>query len=246
MDVAASFDYANLSPRPSGPFVALAARLLPGVGLVQRQVVPYAHAWREANLVALGRPGPRWVVLGDSMSQGIGAGRFDAGWVNQVHARLLADGLEYNIVNLSASGARSADVLDVQVPAWNSLPPRSDEADARPDLVTLLVGSNDLIRKQYREQLPPNFAELLGQLPTGAVVATMPQPRRAALAVNELIARAQAERGLVAADMRGRSISSWRGKLAQDHFHPNELGYSGIAEVFYQAIATAVASHTGA
>jgi lysophospholipase L1-like esterase len=250
-----AFEYSNLIPRPTGPFMALASRIVPGVGFVHRQVTPYADAWQRANRAALAVAGPRWIVLGDSMSQGIGASRFDAGWVNQVHDRLAADGLDYQIVNLSASGARTADVLDIQIPAWHALPPRPDAASGdlladsphpRPDLITLLIGSNDLLRKQYREGLPGRFAELLRQLPPGAVVSTLPNPRQAAAAVNELIAQAQLERGIVAADMRGRSMTSWRGKLAEDHFHPNELGYAGIAEVFYHAIREAVVSKAGA
>ncbi len=102
--------------------------------------------------------------------------------------------------------------------------------------MTLLIGSNDLFRKEHRDELPGTFERLLAELPTGAVVATMPQPRQAAIAVNAAIARASAERGIVAADMRGGGPKSWKGKLAQDHFHPNDLGYAGIGDVFFAAI----------
>ncbi len=229
--------YANRTGRRPGWFVSVAARVVPGVAQVQRQVGPYAQAWHAANLDALTRPGPRWIVLGDSMSQGVGASAFDAGWVNQVHRRLAAAGLDYAIVNLSASGARADDVLAQQVPVWRALPPRRDD-DPRPDLVTLLVGSNDMIRRSHRDELPATFARLLDELPAGAVVATLPNPRQVALAVNALIAQARRARGIVAADMRGGSPSSWRGKLAEDHFHPNDAGYADLADVFTRAIRT--------
>jgi lysophospholipase L1-like esterase len=179
-----TFDYDNLTGRPAAPFVAAVARVLPGVARVQAQHQPYALAWRSANLVALTRPGPRWIVLGDSMSQGIGATSFDAGWVNQVRARLADDSRPYEIVNLSASGARAPDVLSQQLPAWlglpPALPPLAPDLAARPDLVTLLIGSNDLLSRMHRGQLPAAFASILAQLPAGAVIATLPQPRRAA------------------------------------------------------------------
>ena len=231
-----AFDYANLTGRPPGRLVAAIGRVLPGVARVERQVQPYARAWRESNLAALDRPGPRWIVLGDSMSQGIGASRFDAGWVNQLHARLAADGRPYEIVNLSASGATVVDVLAQQLPAWRALPKRV-EYDLRPDLITLLIGSNDLFRKANRTELPSRFAAVLRELPTGAVVASMPQPRSAALAANERINQAVAQRGIVVADMREGGPKSWKGKLAEDHFHPNDAGYAGIAETFYRALS---------
>jgi lysophospholipase L1-like esterase len=241
MSTEPEFDYDNLTGRPSGPFVAVAARLVTGIGAVQQQVVPYAEQWRAANLAAIAGSGPRWIVLGDSMSQGIGASRFDAGWVNQAHERLAADGIDYRLINLSASGARVDDVLGRQLQALRGLPPRTD-ADPRPDLVTLLIGSNDLIRKQYRDALPAQFDRLLRELPAGTVVANLPNPRRAAVAANQLIANAARAGRIVVADMSGGRMTSWKGKLAQDHFHPNDAGYTGLADVFYRAISTKIAA----
>lgn len=240
MESAALFDYVNLTGRRPGKFVTLAGTLSRGVARVQAQVAPYAAAWRAANLQALQGSGPRWVVLGDSMSQGIGASAFDAGWVNQVHARLASDGLSYRLINLAANGSRIADVIDRQLPAWRCLPERDDSsADSIPDLVTVLIGSNDLIRKRYREGAGQRMAELLTQLPSGAVVATMPNPTRAANAMNDAIERAAARGGIVIADTRGGRPQSWQGRLSADHFHPNDLGYAGIADNFYRAIASA-------
>jgi len=212
--------------------VRVASRLSRGVASVQAQHAPYAAAWHEANRGALAIPGPRWIVLGDSMSQGIGADAFDSGWVNQLQARL---DRQLPIVNLSASGARVPDVLQQQLPAWQALP-------AETDLVTVLIGSNDLLSRAHRDPLPARVTELLGQLPKGAVVATMPQPRAAARAVNAVLVAA-AERGDIhIVDLRATGPSSWRGRLAADHFHPNELGYAGIADAFEAPVRRALAS----
>jgi lysophospholipase L1-like esterase len=241
------FDYKNLTGRPSGPFVRAASRLIPGVGLVQEQVRPYAAAWRASNLAALAEPGPRWFVLGDSMSQGVGASRFDAGWVNQVHDRLAREGVDFRIVNLSASGARVSDVLDTQLPALEGLRGGApNAAGTAPDLVTLMIGANDVIRKQHRLGLPQRYAELLRRLPVGTVVATLPNPRQVAVEVNDLILRAAAARGLTVAEMRSGRTGSWRGKLAEDHFHPNDVGYAELGETFYAAISSALSTPAGA
>jgi lysophospholipase L1-like esterase len=228
-------DYANVTGRPPSRFVRTAAALSRGVGAVHRQHKPYAQSWFEANKVALTKPGRRWIVLGDSMSQGIGASRFDAGWVNQVHDRLARLGLELTIVNLSASGARVRDVIDQQIPAWRALPVARG-TDGQPDLVTVLVGSNDLISRRNRDQLPERFGEMLGHLSSGAVVATLPQPRAAADGANARLEAAAARGGVAVVDMRVSGPASWRGKLASDHFHPNDAGYGAIADAFWPTI----------
>ncbi|MDQ2838918.1 MAG: SGNH/GDSL hydrolase family protein [Actinomycetota bacterium] len=223
------FDYSNLSGRPVGPFVSLAARLLPGVRQVQDQVEPYAAAWQRDNRLAVAGSGPLWVVLGDSLSQGIGASGHDRGWVGQLAEQLIAQGRISRVLNLAVSGARVSDVLDRQLPALQALP-------TPPALVTLLIGSNDLFRRRYRLELPAGFEVLLQRLPAGTVVANLPNPNATADALNRSLQRAVTDRGLVLADLRQRETTSWRGKLAADHFHPNDLGYAGIARVFADAI----------
>jgi lysophospholipase L1-like esterase len=231
---AGTLDYPNLTGRPPGATWNTLARLLPGVAAVQRQIEPYARAWHAANIAALAGTGRRWVVLGDSMSLGIGASDAFAGWVGQVTETLRADGVEIDVVNLSASGAGVADLLRQQVPVWRSLPNGSST-----DVVSVLVGSNDLMSRARRDGMPTAFGELLGQLPDRAVVATMPQPRRAARAVNDLIESARLSRGIRVVDMRTSGPSSWRGRLAADHFHPNDAGYAAIAAAFAPQIRAA-------
>jgi lysophospholipase L1-like esterase len=227
---AALFGYTNISGRPEGQVLRAAGLVLPGVRRVLAQVGPYAQAWQRANSAALAEDGPLWVALGDSMTLGLGASAFDNGWVGQLGRVLTRDGRPFRVVNLAFSGARAADVLDRQLPALRGLP-------APPDLVTVLIGANDMLRRRYRDTLPATMALLLAALPGGTVMATLPQPRPPAPAVNALIRRAAAERGLIVADMRRSGPATWRGRLASDHFHPNDLGYAGIAAGFAATIA---------
>lgn len=228
--VPAAFEYSNLSGRPPGPFVTAAGRVVRGIRLVQDEIRPYALAWQAANRIALAATGPLWVVIGDSMSQGIGASRYDRGWVSQLADQLAGDERPHRIVNLSVSGARVQDVLDRQLPALRSL-------GAEPALVTVLIGSNDIIRRRYRTGLAERYAEMLAELPTGSVVANLPNPHAVAAAVNQEIYRAVEQRGLVLANMRQPRTTSWKGKLAEDHFHPNDVGYADMAAVFAEAVA---------
>ncbi|MCW2541984.1 MAG: hydrolase family protein [Frankiales bacterium] len=232
------FVYSNLSGRPTGPFVRLASRVATGVRDVQAQVAPYAESWRLANLEALAGAAsgdPLWIALGDSMTQGVGASAYNRGWVGQLADRLAADGRPHRVINLAVSGARTLDVLQGQLPALRALA-ASGQAAA---LVTLLVGSNDLMRRRYRDELAGSFGRLLTALPYGTVVASLPNPRAAAIAVNRQIADAVSERAIRIADMGRSGPSAWKGKLAADHFHPNDVGYAELAEAFYGALASA-------
>lgn len=227
------FQYSNLSGRPSSRLVRTLSRLVRGVREVQDQVVPYAGQWRAANLAALAADGPLWVALGDSMTQGIGASAYDRGWIGQLLAT--SDAVPSRLVNLSSSGAKVTDVLDRQLPAMRSL-------GVGPALVTVLIGSNDLIRARNRMDFPNLFGRMLDELPAGTVVASLPNPSRAAAAANDRLEQAAGRRGLVVAELRHRNTGSWKGKLAADHFHPNDLGYAGIAAVFAAAVAGRLAA----
>ncbi len=229
-----TFDYSNLSGRPRGAFISLAGRVLPGITRVQDDVAPFAEAWREDNLAALGGERPLWVALGDSLTQGIGAPRHDRGWVGQARDRLARKGIDLAVLNLGISGATTADVLDRQLPVLADLPDRPPVA-----LITLMIGSNDLMRPGHRKLLPARFAELVRALPPGAVVTTMPNPSAVARRTNETLLDLAQQRGLIVGELRDPRTSSWRGKLADDHFHPNEEGYAAIAEVLGDVLAAA-------
>src|SRR4051812_26414700 len=118
---APDFAYENLNHRPPNPVSRVLRRAVPGVGRVAAQTRPYAAWWQARNAEALRSDGPLWVVLGDSMSQGIGATRVERGWVPLVEAALHEDGRAVRVLNLSFSGARTADVLERQLPALEGL-----------------------------------------------------------------------------------------------------------------------------
>ena len=230
------FTYDNRTGRRPGCVIRAMSAVLPGVADVRSQVDPYASAWRAHNVDTLPRPGRRWVVLGDSMSQSIGASAYDAGWVGQLAARLATTGHDLRVVNLSATGARVTDLLSQQLPALDQLGSRDD------DLVTVLAGSNDLFGgRAGRTRLPEAFAELVDRVPPGSVVATLPQPTGAAGRANQHVERAARAGTIVMADLRVTGPRSWRGRLAGDFFHPNDAGYAAIATAFEPTLGEVLA-----
>ena len=230
--VATAFEYDNTSERPPGKLMKVLTTVMPGVAQVRGQTEDFAAAWRAANALALAADGPMseplWVALGDSMTQGIGASVPDRGWVGQFAEHLAAAGRPHRVVNLSVTGARVQDAIDQQLPALGDL----RDAGLVPDLVTVVIGSNDVVSPRLRAGLTERFTELLDGLPRGSVVANLPNPHREARRVEALLRQRERDGRLVVADMRAHGPRNWRGKLAADKFHPNDAGYAAMARVF--------------
>ena len=197
-------------------------------------VLPYAASWVASNEAARLANGPLWVVLGDSTAQGVGASAFDRGYVGLVRNWLDGHtGRSWRVLNLSRSGARAAGVLEEQVPLL-----LLESAAGDPDLVTLSVGANDIVRRTPLRLLERTLESVLDHLPERSVVATLPQGlgRRPA-EVNRTLVRLAGERGLLVADLWSRTGPPWGGKFAADGFHPNDTGYLEWAGAFIDALA---------
>ena len=196
---------------------------------MRAQVQPYAEAWHRANVTALGQLEPLWLVLGDSSAQGIGASAFDRGWVGQLRQLLAAEGQEWRVINLSQSGGRVRDVVDEQLPL-------ADRLALTPALITVAVGAND-IRPGRRDGLEVGLERLTAALPTRTVLGTIPGRPKIVQPFNELIRQWSARHDLRVAETGGAIRPPWRGKLASDHFHPNDVGYAMWADAFAASLA---------
>ena len=201
---------------------------LPGLRRVHAQVAVYAKAWDEANALALAASGPLWVVIGDSTAQGIGAPSPDEGYVGQIHRMLAAQtGEAWRVLNLSRSGGRAADVLGRQLPLLEAL-------EVTPALVTCAVGANDVVRRTPLAQVEGELREIIGRLPPGSVVGTLPHGlwQERVDVLNQVVWSAAAEAGLKVADVFAHTGPPWEGKFAEDRFHPGALGYADWAAAF--------------
>jgi lysophospholipase L1-like esterase len=204
----------------------------PGIRAVQEQVEPYAAWWRSHNRVAARGSEPLWVALGDSMTLGIGATAPDLGWVGQLSRRFEQRGWAHRLVNLGVNGARVEDLLDRQLPALAELTAHGPAAA----LVTVVIGSNDVVLRRHRRLLVERFTELLDRLPDRSVVSNLPNPHREARVVDALLRERAATGRVVLVDMRREGPRSWWGRLASDRFHPNDLGYADMAAVVERSV----------
>ena len=192
-----------------------------------------------------------YVALGDSTGVGVGARR-GGGYVARLFGRIERVRPGSRLVNLCVSGATTGDVLRAQV---------GRVGEAKPSLVTVGIGINDLTRQLPAEQFARNFDEIVARLraQTGApvVVSNLPdishapavpvffreEARRRLVEYNERIADAAARHGLHFADSFEKSaalIPEHPEYFSADGFHPSEEGYEFWAFEMWPVVRQAI------
>jgi lysophospholipase L1-like esterase len=185
----------------------------------------------------------RWVWLGDSLSAGVGANQPDESFPRQA-ATLVAQqvGCDIELICLAVSGAASADVLAVQVPAAVSI-----LADGV--VAVLAVGCNDVLRMVRPSAFRTTYTNILEALvATGASVVAigvpdlagmmvaMPEPLRTIVGwigrrANNIIIDAATDTGAHYASISDGQLRGRRHRqpalamLSADRWHPNGDGY---------------------
>ena len=217
--------------------VALVLSAVWGVALLRlaRSVETTAAYWSEPR----GETGGLlYVALGDSAAQGIGASRPDRGYVGLLAERVRrSTGRPVEIVNLSRSGARISDVVQVQLPALAAL-------GRTPDLVTVAIGGND-VPTYEADRFAGSVEELVDALPAGTYVADVPYWMHGRWEVDsqaaaDVMATAARERGLRPVPLHdAQRRAGWSAMLthfAADWFHPDDRGHRLWADAFWREI----------
>ena len=210
-----------------GVWAAKAVRLGCSVGR-------YADYWA----VPRGEPGGLlYVALGDSAAQGVGASRPERGYVGLL-AQWMRErsGRPVQVVNLSRSGARLADLVHDQLPRLAGL---------SPDVVTVDIGGNDVVLYDA-ERFSALVCELTAGLPVGTFIADIPYfmhghwERRAA-ETGSLLAGCAKENGLFVVGLHDAEQARGRAAMltdfAADCFHPNDRGHRVWADAFWDRMA---------
>lgn len=210
-------------------------------GRVNRTVIDYTEYWKQSNASNLALPETiRYLALGDSCAQGVGASHVDLGYVPRV-ARALQrlTGRTVEITNLSVSGAQAHEVLRDQIPQVEAL-------GWVPDLVTLDVGGNDVVMGQVNaDEYTTNMRQILRRLPERSYVGDVPwfamiPFKGRSEAFTERVRPLIPESGHVLLPLH--EISASPGPLkyhlwtAADFFHPNDAAYLAWSEAFIETI----------
>jgi acyl-CoA thioesterase I len=190
----------------------------------------------------------RYVALGDSTVEGIGATRPEYSYVGRLHIRLQERYPQVELTNLGVGGATSADVVRDQLPRAVAL---------RPQLITLSIGPNDLTQgvllESYSRNLDTIFSTLreagislvvVNLLPDLSLAPTFSAEDRAlvgqlTVAFNQVL-RTQGERyGVILVDLYAGSqeeVPDAPSLIASDLYHPSDAGYARWADYFWAEI----------
>ena len=182
-----------------------------------------------------------FAVVGDSAASGVGDSDDHGnhfGWTYHL-AKAFHEPLVY--INASRPGARSAEVLNTQLPKV---------LEHAPELAAVIVGGNDLLRSNFSPQIfEKNLRQTLVELVSNGstimllelhdptVIVPMPYLvgricRRRVSAVNEATHRLSKEFGAVTLPTRALTGIYEREKWHVDRMHPSKFGHQFIAEQF--------------
>ena len=110
------------------------------------------------------RPSIRYVALGDSYTIGTGATP-DQSWPALVAQRLQNKNIPLELVaNLGRNGWTTQNLIDYELPVLRTM---------RPDVVTLLIGTNDWVQGVDEKIFQKNFHEILGR-----ILSIVPDPNK--------------------------------------------------------------------
>jgi acyl-CoA thioesterase-1 len=181
----------------------------------------------------------RYVALGDSYTIGTSVTVADR-WPDRLAAALRPVDPTFELVaNLGVNGYASADVIRDEMPA---------AAGLRPDLVTLLIGVNDVVQGVVPATYAANVTAILDGLlellpanrivtvaipdytvtPAGSDYGDPRQQHDAIVGANETMFRLAAERGIAYVDVFDVSLraAADRSLVADDGLHPSGAQYA--------------------
>ncbi len=203
------------------------------------QVSNYQQYWSDLAATRPHEDAIIYAALGDSAAQGVGASQPLKGYVG-----LIAKDLEHqsgqpvHIINLGVSGAKTADITNVQLPKLKALnlPENS--------LVTVGAGANDMADYEPAK-FKTDLEKLYSQLPIQTIVADIPyfgsglhkSREKFVLEANAIIHDAAKKYNLKLAKLHESTKNGDSfGVHSYDFFHPSDKGYKNWYEAFRQVL----------
>lgn len=209
----------------------------------------------EAELAG-NRPGAssrRFVYVAMGASDAVGIGGTGGGYVPLIADRLRQRLPRTTVRNLGISGATLEEIVEVELP---------EAISARPDLVTIMAGGNDVVQGVDPDDFRASLRYLLERvvrLTRRVVVATVPNiallpvmdaipdvvlpfgDKRAyvsarCMSLGRVVIQEASARGAKLVHITTTDVLADASLVAADGFHPSDTGYRRIAERFWEQI----------
>lgn len=188
-----------------------------------------------------------YLALGDSYTIGTGASHESRNWPSLVAARIeSATQRRVELVNPAVNGFTTVDLIAKEL---------GYISDLKPDLVSVLIGVNDLVQGRRLEQYRESLVEIYDAIPRKAKTAAVSIPnwsivpaardfgdpsrlRAVTEEFNEVAQREAAARGFMWIDLtevssRPMQSPAW---IAADNLHPGDDQYAAWADVVWDAV----------
>jgi lysophospholipase L1-like esterase len=198
--------------------------------VVLNDTLPVHSKWWREQIAVSGEI--VYVAIGDSAAQGIGASEPGKSYVGLLAEHIREETKRtVHIINLSISGARVADAVDLQLPKLEKL---------KPDIITVSVGAND-IGAFDPARFERDVRALLTALPRRTLVADVPSfyfpdGERKVKAANRIVHRIATANGHIIVPLyrttHRQGLPRALTQVAGDFFHPNDRGYRVWASAF--------------
>jgi len=177
----------------------------------------------------------KYAAMGDSLTAGVGTADYRDSYPFLL-ANKLASENQVELINQARAGDNSSEVLAVQLPQVLSL---------NPDVVTLLIGTNDIHNLKSLEEFNRNYTQIVSQLKkTGAKIYLLSIPYLGSSKIvsfpynflldlrtkqfNGVIKKAAADYGVFFVNLY--AINQPAGFYSADQFHPSAEGYKTWAK----------------
>jgi acyl-CoA thioesterase-1 len=208
--------------------ITLVLVLVISLAELSSQLVRYKNYWNKNNQQVPQSGELVYVALGDSAAQGVGATSPRKGYVGLIAKELESStGQSVRIINLSKSGARIKDVLDVQLPKYQSL----DLPEKH--IFTIEIGANDIVTLD-ETKFEKEMNELMSKLSDNVFMSDIPSFTGSRLAkhednvlkANEIMERLAKKHHRHLAELNNRTQQNQSLKVfSADFFHPSNYGY---------------------
>lgn len=190
-----------------------------------------------------------YVALGDSLTAGVGVSEYEQSYPYLVSQKIAGTSTKVTHLNFSYSGARTSNLINDLL---------SKAIADQPDLITLLIGTNDVLGNVSQDEFRRNYTTILEQLKnqTAAKINIISIPflgtnslllppyncyyQNRIISFNKVIKDLALQNGFNYIDLTAPTASystRFSDYYAVDNLHPSTLGYQFWSSIIYDNLS---------